>query len=167
MTDSSDIGARVRDEASARRSRGEYPEGLEEHLDRHYRVIAQQGRGERAARLREQAGRLRAIGNVEVPEVPADSRVPGGRLFHRLVASSVRRQIEPLVGQLNEFRDAVGQVLEVEAEALADLRGHVDAVSERFAVHDGLPDDLRAALTDIAARVRSLEAGLRGDLPPE
>lgn len=136
MTDAADaaqVAARVRVEADERRQRGEYPEGLEAHLDRHYHAIVREDRGRLAERLREEAGRLAANVELAWQAVAADSRLPGGSAFHRAVAASVERQVGPLIEQLREFTRAVAAVLELEAQALGELRGHVDGVVEHLA----------------------------------
>lgn len=170
MTDLSppaDLGDQIRAEAQARRDRAEYPDDLERHLDRHFHAIVTEGRGDKARLLREQVGRLRANVALAWEAVPATSRVPGGSALHAFVARSIERQLGPVLAQLHEFTEAVAAILDLEAEALAEVRAHLDALAERVA--DGAVisgEEVGLALDALAQRVASLERAVRDPLPP-
>lgn len=122
-----------------RRARGDYPAGLEDELDAHWRRVsagaAADGPVAAALDAAQRAGRFR------VPDVPATSRAPGGAVVHRVVGRTVSRHLGELVGQLDAYAGAVHACLAALAQRLADPGAHdhaeltarLDEVAEQLA----------------------------------
>lgn len=151
----------IRARVQKRREAGEYPPGLEEELEHHFEAIVASARGDAVRVLEDRVAAVDAARGFSPRRIPTGSRLPGGRWVHRLVAGLVRRQTEGVLDQVQRFADAVTEAMEAQLVALADLRARVDGVLERFAEYDHLPDDTRAALADLSARLAALEDGLR------
>jgi hypothetical protein len=133
------LGKQLRDEVEKRRDAGRYPPGVEEELDHLYeRVVA------RPASV-DTASLHRLVAELATPfyasDADATSRVPGGRLVHRWVARLRRRHEQQLIGQLNDFAEAVKNCLEALLKSIEstpthdhpDLLGQVETLEVQVA----------------------------------
>jgi len=158
--------AELRATVAERRARGEYPEGLEEELDAHFRRIA-------AARpvatslepLRAQVDGLVAASRFSAARIPTDSATAGGAALHRSLARLFARQAEGILQQVQEFADRTRETLATVTDLLADanthvhqdLAGVVDAHTEILAARERFPVEPADRLEDLTRRVELLE----------
>ena len=139
--DMDEVIAQLRERVERRRQAGEYPEGLEDDLDRHFkRILAHRATPEHG-KLRE---RVREFGELsfERDAIATDSGVPGGAALHALVAKAVARQTEGILQQVRRLADATEAALQAVVASLEDPYGHV---------HADLVDQLDAVLDRLAA----------------
>lgn len=120
----------IRGRAEERRAAGEYPPGLEHHLDRHFREVAEGGRGHLVHMARERAQELRRLAELKMADVAPDSRLPGGSVIHRVVSRSAHRQLEPVLEELRRFTDVVASALEAQQDAITEMQARLDALGE-------------------------------------
>ena len=141
--------AQLRERVERRRQAGEYPEGLEEDLDRHFRRIlahrATPEHGQLQARVRE----LSELSFTSAA-IGTDSGMPGGAVLHGLVAKAVARQTEGILQQVRQLADATTRALEAVVASLEDPYGHV---------HADLVDQLDAVLDRLAKFEKTLPQG--------
>jgi hypothetical protein len=164
--------ADLRATVALRRARGEFPEGLEEELDQHFRRIA-------AARpvrtsldpLRAQIDALLSASRFSAARIPTDSASPGGAALHRSLARVFARQAEGILQQVQEFADRTREALTGVADLLADanthvheeLAGLVDAHTELLTGRERFPSEPSERLDDLAGRVERLERARAAD----
>jgi hypothetical protein len=125
-----------------RRQAGDYPPGMEEELDEHFRVLVGHRRPRSFDHLHERLDEVRAAASFVRPPEPDESRMPGGKQAHRLVSRAVGREIEALLAQVQAFADAVKHTLIDLAATIedpgyhvhGDLAGQLDALEERVAL---------------------------------
>ena len=149
--DNDDLVAVLKQRVANRRSNGDYPPGLEEQLEAEFAAIMKAvHRHEFDSTLLEHRVNAfdhatRAIGSG-VPE--ARSRIPGGRLLHRLAGKFVRRHISHLAEEVRRSNETATAALD-EIRAMFALQRSVDerqmlevigALMDRMAVVDHLAD---------------------------
>lgn len=141
----------LRRRVAEREAAGEYPPGLEESLDRHFRHIAvhETPRYDYEG-LRSRIAALAVAGSFRVDDIAFDTRLPGGSQLHRAVAKIVSRQTAGVLAQVQRYADAVHEVL-------AEILG----VLETPAAHTHGELDVR-----IAAAVEALAAAQRAGHVP-
>lgn len=130
-----ELGGRIAEVVARRRAEGRYDGDLEAWMDDAYRRIVGRGRAPSYAEVLAASARLEGQPRFAVPETGA-SRYPGGAAAHRLVGVALRAHLEPLVGQLNEFADAVRASVHALTEVVAVPRhviGHLAAMEDRLA----------------------------------
>lgn len=150
--------ARLRERVEERRRSGQYPDGLEADLDRHFEMAV-------AASLRTRADlevlledvRM-ASAQIGAEHISTISSVPLGSSVHRSIARVVHRQTEGVLHQVQQHTRAVDALLAmIVTQELPDIVARLDAVMERLAAYERLPvatDDTSRAL---AARLERLE----------
>ncbi|HVE47740.1 MAG TPA: hypothetical protein VNA57_13450 [Acidimicrobiales bacterium] len=147
--DMDEVIAQLRERVERRRQAGEYPEGLEDDLDRHFkRILAHRAtpdHGKLQARVRE----LREL-SFGRGAIATDSGMPGGAALHALVAKAVARQTEGILQQVRQLADATGAALDAVVASLEDPQGHV---------HADLVDQLDAVLDRLATFEKATRAG--------
>lgn len=167
-SDLDEVIAQLRARVEQRRLAGDYPPGLEEDLDRHFRRIAAHRGHPDHLLLKERVDRLAAV-TIDRGAIGLDSGLPGGTALHRLVAKAVARQTEGVLEQVRQFADAVRSSFDAVLAALEDPYGHVhadlvdqlDAVLERLAGFERAPDDRSAVVGDLRRRIEQLERAER------
>jgi len=155
----------LRSRVARRRAAGDYPEGLEEELEEHFRRIAFHKVATDPDGLREAVSRVDERRKFTA-EVPAESSVPGGEILHRALNKALARQGQLIVDQLQDFADVVHDALALVAAAVqnpnvhvhADLVGRLDAVLERLDRLERAMRDVRAS--ELERRVELLERAL-------
>jgi SAM-dependent methyltransferase len=167
-SDLDEVIAQLRARVEERRRAGDYPPGMEDDLDRHFRRVAAHRALPDHLPLEE---RLRQLSGVSLDRgaINVDSELPGGTALHRLVAKAVGRQTEGVLDQVRQFADAVRSAFEAVLAALEDPYGHthgdlvdqLDAVLERLAGFERGSDGGSAMVGDLRRRVERLEAGER------
>lgn len=146
----------------AKRRAGFYPADLEDRLSIHFRRIASQ----RNSSVREARAAVKALSEhvLDPAAISTTSSKPGGRLFHRLVAKLVSRQIKGTLDQVREHSKAMQALAALLIDALeetrAESRGQVEAILERLASYERTPADTPIALRDLRRRLEDLEASL-------
>lgn len=147
--DMDEVIARLRERVERRRQAGEYPEGLEDDLDRHFkRILAHRAtpdHGQLQARVRE----LDEL-SFERGAIATDSGMPGGALLHSLIAKAVARQTEGILQQVRQLADATGAAFQAVVASLEDPHGHL---------HADLIDQLDAVLDRLATFEKATRAG--------
>src|SRR5690349_16031208 len=93
--------AELRARVDERRRTGDYPPGLEEDLDAHFRHVAASRRG--AVSLQEHLEALREASAFAAENISTASRVRLGSWFHRFVARAVTRQTQGILNQVTLF----------------------------------------------------------------
>src|SRR5947208_15527838 len=91
----------LRARVEARRQSGEYPPGLEQDLDAHFRHVVAARRGQ--STLRGHLDALRDASAFAAERITTASRVRAGAMYHRLIARAVRRQTQGVLAQVGEF----------------------------------------------------------------
>ena len=155
----------LRSRVEERRRNGAYPPGLEADLDAHFHRIVTSKAGRDRSSFRSKIDRLTAFSSFRAERIPATSRLPGGRFVHRMVARITRRQTEGILDQLQQFADALLDVLDVLVDPAtldhgleaADIASRVDAVADRLAAYERAPAGAGAGLAELSRRVEMLE----------
>jgi 2-polyprenyl-3-methyl-5-hydroxy-6-metoxy-1,4-benzoquinol methylase len=109
----------LRARVEARREAGEYPPGLEQDLDAHFRQVAAARRG--PSTLRGHLDALRDSSAFAAERITTASRLRAGRVYHRFVARAVARQTQGVLAQVSEFAAEVQRTLEAIVEPLEAL----------------------------------------------
>lgn len=143
------LAADVAAAAAARRARGDYPPGLEEELDEHYRIVT----GHQGSWAVDALGAVDSFASRPSLSVPSgidtSSSIRGGARLHRVIGATVVRHQAALVEQLNDVFLALSATLRAMATALdpqatieGEITGRLDAIEGRLAelqrrVNDG------------------------------
>lgn len=148
--------ARIQRRVAERKASGQYPPGMEDELDRHYRALVTVLATEASAvrLLHEGVSELDALPPFSRARIPVDSRRRVGRLFHRVWAKLSSRQTEGVLTQVREHAAVVRRVLDRMAEVVEGLalHGHPDTERRVATLADRV-----ALLEDIAERLDRIE----------
>jgi SAM-dependent methyltransferase len=134
--------AELRERVEQRRAAGEYPPGLEEDLERHFRkILAHRIASRPVTDLRGPLGAVHAAAAFDPGRIPTQSNLPGGRALHQTVGKAVGRQTAGILGQVSHFAQPVTALLAALVDAVeelgrrldVDVAGHLDAIYERQA----------------------------------
>jgi SAM-dependent methyltransferase len=156
----------LRRRVDQREREGYYPTELSDQLHEHFRRIVAQRTVPDLDIVRRQLRALEPLGAFSRERIPLVSEVPGGRALHGIVAKLVSRQTQGILEQLQQFSDALRQLLatiitvleEPHAHVHADLVGQIDALYERVSAFERGPGGPNAAVAALRARVEALEA---------
>src|SRR5205807_4504838 len=156
--------ARLRQKVEERREAGEYPAGLEDDLNAHFRRIATQRSWDLDA-VRASLMHLDSTMTFSRARIPTDSNLPGGAAMHRAIGKAVSRQTQGIIEQVSAFADAVRDALQALLGAMefpsthvhTDLVGQIDAVIERLSAYERAGIETVPA-AELARRVEELEA---------
>lgn len=160
-----DLVAQLRSRVDERQRNGDYPEGLEQALDAHFRrIVFHRARAENAT-LDAAVSSFDSRSHFSRQEIAADSGVPGGEMLHKAINKVVARQRQDLLDQMSDFADAVRDVVHALADAVrdpsthvhADIVGRIDAVLERLHSYESRPSSDDAAIGDLRRRIEDLE----------
>jgi SAM-dependent methyltransferase len=155
----------LRSRVEERRRDGAYPPGLEADLEAHFHRIVTSKAGRDRSRFRSRIDRLTAFSSFRTERIPTTSSLPGGSILHRMVARITRRQTEGTLDQLQQFADALLDVLDVLVDPAtldrgleaADIASRLDAVADRLAAYERAPAGAGAGLAELSRRVEMLE----------
>ncbi|MCP5026214.1 MAG: class I SAM-dependent methyltransferase [Actinomycetia bacterium] len=136
----------LRRRVAIRRHSGDYPSGLEDDLDEHFRRLVSQ-RPTTVSRS-ELDNRVEALDQTvfDTSTIPTESGLPGGSLYHQAVVRAVSRPLHRIASQFDSVRIATVAAL---AE-VSNLVGQLDTKGE----------PLEGELTALHARLAELERGL-------
>lgn len=168
--DLDDLLSRLRARVDSRRASGEYPEGLEEQLDRHFNAIVRH-RSDRYdfEGLQAKVAAVDDARSFSPGKISLESGLPAGAVLHKAVAKAVSRQTQGVIEQVQGFADAVSVLLREIVNALENPRTHIhaelsaqlDLVLDRLASIEAVPDDPSVAANELRRRVEILEAAQR------
>jgi SAM-dependent methyltransferase len=158
----------LRHRVEERRNQGDYPAGLEDDRDSHFRRIASQRIGDIEA-VQVSLLHLESTLAFNAARIPIASDQPGGELAHKALRKAFGRQTQGVFDQVRVFAEAVRDALQALVAVLetpgthehADLAGRLDTVLERLAQLERAPGAGagadRAATADLVARIERLE----------
>ena len=112
-TDITDVLRHISETVEKRRLSGDYPEGLEDQLDRHYRQILK-GFDVDDTEMQSLQGalhHLRSTVNFNASHIETWSPNPLKRLLHRLLAKLTVRQTRGVLLQIVQYTDALDNLL--------------------------------------------------------
>jgi SAM-dependent methyltransferase len=158
----------LRARVEARRQSGEYPPGLEQDLDAHFRHVAAERRG--PSTLRGHLDALRDASAFAAERITTASRVRAGAVYHRLVARAVSRQTQGVLAQVSEFAAEVQRTLEAIVEPLEALGigSAAPGVSKQLeALHAVVVEQQRALNAQRADLLEVIERRSRASHPVE
>lgn len=155
------LRARVAD----RQASGDYPEGLEDDLDAHFRRIAAHRQGRTFHHLHEALELLHEAGDVGMHRISFESRVPGGGTVHKLLGRPASRQSEGTLQQVRGYADAVEATLRLLVEnaeepaqhAHVDLLTYLDSLDERLTALENAPLGRDRVVQLLRDRIEALE----------
>ena len=154
----------LRDRVDQRWRAGEYPVGLEEQLAEHFAQLTVE-RPPPASMLLDQleAARARLHAFEFARHLHEESRIPGGKMAHRVINKAITRQIEDIIDQTQEHAQAVDRAVALLTEVVAALAQSYDAgvVQQVGDLQTRLADE-RAELHGIALRLDDLAARVPG-----
>lgn len=145
-----------------RRNAGEFPPELEEDLESRFAVLRRQANSrQRFDPLDESLEQQRRAGHFARDRISTESGMPGGAIVHRAAGAAVRRQIDGLLDQMQQFSDAVFATTELLGSMLADppfhhhddLRSDLDTLDDRVTA----VERRRIAVEAVSQRVLELE----------
>lgn len=150
----------LRARVEKRRKDGEFPPGLEEDLEAHFRRILAT-RSPDFDRLRQHISEAYDAMGFDPDALSYSSRVPGGKLIHKLVAKITARQRQGILDQVSTFAHAVYLSMSTMEEhnrlLRADIINLMNTILERLASYERTPGDGDVALRELNRRVESLE----------
>lgn len=160
------VRAELRAEVARRRAEGEYPPGLEDDLEAHFRRIVAHRPAPDTSGLEAAARRLAQLPGLSPARIPLNSGVPGAAALHRGLARVVGRQTQGILEQVQEVTDALRDVVaeltgllgEGGTHVHPDLVGMVDTLQERLSDLERQPARSPAALAELGRRLERLEA---------
>lgn len=150
--------------ASARERGTEYPAELDERLEEHFRrLVFQRSEEHPLASLVESLRDHMAFSRARLSP---DSGLPGADVIHKAMNRALARQTDGVLAQVQEFADAVYDILMAIVAALqdptththGDLVGRIDGVLDRLVSYERAPTDSGVALGDLRRRIEALEA---------
>jgi SAM-dependent methyltransferase len=158
--------AQLRARVEERRRRGDYPPGLEQDLESHFRRIVAHGRAQDLESVRSSLQGMDARMGFTRGRIPPESRYPGGELVHRSVGKVVGRQTQGVLDQVGAFAEVVRETFEALLDVLetpgshvhADLAEQLGGALERLAAFERTPGEPRVAVAELERRVGALEA---------
>ncbi len=161
-SDGADVDAlvdRIRARVAERRARGDYPVGLEDQLDRHYRELVANLATEHASvqALHESVEQLDALPTPGREHIGYTSRTVAGRVFHRAWGKLSSRQTEGVLIQMRAFTACMTRVVDNMAEMVESLalHGHPDTERRLATLADRM-----ALLEEMAVRLDQVEVEL-------
>jgi SAM-dependent methyltransferase len=157
--------AQLRERVEERRRRGDYPPGLEEDLESHFRRIAAHGRTQDLENVRSGLLAMESRMAFTRGRIHAESELPGGSVVHRSVAKVVGRQTQGVLDQMRLFAESVRDTFEALLDLLetpsdhvhADLVEQLDGALERLAAFERTPGEPRVAVAELERRIGQLE----------
>lgn len=159
-----EIVAELQEQVAQRRIAGDYPVGLESELEAEFDAILEMThRGQdKVESMRALLVSLSASVSSVSGNTPTKSRIPGGRLLHRLSERVSRRQVRGLAGQTRQAHESTIRVLtdiidQFETQRLSDERlmnRLANSVLDRVVVID----QLATLVVELERRVKVLEA---------
>ena len=149
-----------------RRAAGEYPPGLEDDLEAHFRRIVTHRVVPDLSQLDSAVSALKRLQGLSPERISTESGVPGGAALHRTVQRVVSRQAQGILEQVQELSSALqAVVLELsrlirlpDTHVHPDLVGQVDALQERLTALERNQVDDPAGLAEVGRRLERLEA---------
>jgi hypothetical protein len=160
--------SRIQARISERREAGDYPVGLEDELDRHYRQVSDTLHGTSPALRSATAAvqRVATTGGFASERISYDSRFPVGSVAHRAVGKVTIRQTHGVLQQMQEFSAATRDALEACLAALREnavhthpeLERRVAYVVDKLASFEAAKDELLVLETRVAALEARLAA---------
>ena len=116
---------RIRGRVEERREAGDYPPGLEQQLDRHYHHILKgfDAEVEAIAALRLAVANLRAQSEFDLSRIDTWSGNPTKRLLLRIIGKLTIRQARGVLAQVQQFSDALDEVLASLVPMIESLAG--------------------------------------------
>jgi hypothetical protein len=154
----------LQDRVAERRAAGDYPFGLEAELEAEFNAILEmthRGRDHITA-LDASLIRLRELNSRVSGSTPVDSRIPGGKLFHRMAERLVRRQVRGVANQVRDSQDETLRLLEQIVRQLEEQRLSDERLMNKMA--NSIMDRI-AVVDQLAVSVVELERRLRLDKP--
>lgn len=158
--------AEIRARVESRRRSGFYPPDLEEHLSEHFRRVVN-FRARDLSKVRSRLVELRARGHFQIDQIPAESKLPGGSLLHKMIAKVIGRQIQGALDQVHQYAQTVWGALEEIAAILEEPTseeayklGLADSLLERLTDQERLLRDLRNEVRQLQARLDNLQTPL-------
>lgn len=149
-----------------RRNDGSFPSGIEEQLESRFAALRRDAANRQnfdplTAALENQ----RSAAHFSRDRITTQSRLPGGAAVHNAAGAVVRRQIDGLLDQMQQFSDAVLATSELLGSMLSDppfhhhddLRGDLDMVEDRLVELERR----RVQIEVVAQRVTDLERQIR------
>jgi SAM-dependent methyltransferase len=160
-----DLIERLRSRVAERRDSGQYPEGLEDELEQHFKRIVFHRTEPELDRVKADIQSLDSHMDFSSKPEQLESGLPGGAAMHKAVGKLVARHNQQLQVQVYEFAVAVRRAFHALGDAIqdptththGDLVGHVDAVLERLASYERSPGDSGEAVADLRRRIEELE----------
>src|SRR6185503_2671081 len=119
--------AQLRERVEERRRRGDYPPGLEQDLESHFRRIVSHGGAQALESVRSSLQSMETRMSFTRGRIPPESRYPGGSLVHRSVARLVSRQTQGVLDQVGAFALVVRETFESLLDVLETPSTHVHA----------------------------------------
>src|SRR5687768_12129162 len=98
-----DLIDRLRARVAERREAGDYPDGLEQELEQHFRRIVFHRTQPDVDQLKADVNALDSHMNFSRANMPIDSDMPGGEIIHRAVNKALARNSEGILQQVQEF----------------------------------------------------------------
>jgi SAM-dependent methyltransferase len=156
----------LRERVEDRRRRGDYPPGLEEDLESHFRRIATHGRSRDLEQVRSSLLAMESRMAFTRGRIHAESELPGGSVVHRSVAKVVGRQTQGVLDQMRLFAESVRETFEALLDLLempsdhvhADLVEQLDGALDRLAAFERTPGEPRVVVAELERRIGQLEA---------
>lgn len=160
------ILADIRSDVARRRAAGEYPPGLERELEIEFeRILELARRGELSRRdeltdlIRNVEKNLRDLSGL----TPADSRIPGGSIFHRIVRRVIARHTMGLAGQVRAVLEPMSRIAEIVGDESAGRedadKRMVAAMSKHVLDRVAVVDHLAMVVGELETRIRQIEGG--------
>lgn len=159
-----EIVVELQERVSQRRIAGDYPVGLEAELEAEFDAILEMThRGQ--DRVESMRGLLENY-STQVKRIsgftPVKSRIPAGRLFHKVTERMSRRQVRGLAGQTRQAHELTERLLkdiveQFEVQRLSDERlmnKMANSVLDRVVVID----QLATLVVELERRIQVLEA---------
>ena len=142
--DVDELVAQLQAKVEQRRAQGDYPPGLEDALDEHFRRIAAHRVIPDFSAVEQALAKMEAAAQFSADRIETGSSAPGGASVHRLLAKLTRRQTEGVLQQVQEFADATREAMRAIVVAMqqpaahnhAELVGEIDAILDRMAAYD-------------------------------
>jgi SAM-dependent methyltransferase len=157
--------SQLRERVEERRRRGDYPPGLEDDLESHFRRIATRGRTENLEQVRLGLLAMESRMAFTRGRIHAESELPGGSVVHRSVAKVVGRQTQGVLDQMRLFAESVRETFEALLDLLempsdhvhADVVEQLDGALERLAAFERIPGEPRVVVAELERRIGQLE----------